>query len=247
MRAAAVTAVTRADLLRARSLSHRRRVADAQRVVAACLERSARPYVALSGGKDSLCVLAIAARLRPGIDAIWSDDELEYPPQPDYVPRAAGTLGAKLTILLGWAQHAGWFSPWRDQPYWREPVAGSLHIGQPVESWSGQQGWDAALLGLRGAESTQRRIALRSRGPTYQVADGQWRCNPLASWTVDDVWALIAGWELPYSPAYDRLAAIGVPRDLQRIGPLPLSPGWVLHAGWPDVYQRLVARYGPRW
>ncbi len=58
---------------------------------------------------------------------------------------------------------------------------------------------------------------------------------------------MIAGMGLPYNPVYDRLAEIGIERERQRVGPLPLTPGWILERGWPEMYRDLVARYGPRW
>lgn len=75
----------------------------------------------------------------------------------------------------------------------------------------------------------------------------QWHCQPIARWLVDEVWAVIAGMGLPYNPAYDEMAAVGVRRDEQRIGALPLAPGWVLERVWPGMYRDLVGRYGPRW
>lgn len=78
-------------------------------------------------------------------------------------------------------------------------------------------------------------------------ASGQWHCQPIARWLVDEVWAVIAGMGLPYNPAYDEMAAVGIRRDEQRIGALPLAPGWVLERVWPGMYRDLVGRYGPRW
>jgi 3'-phosphoadenosine 5'-phosphosulfate sulfotransferase (PAPS reductase)/FAD synthetase len=240
-------AVTRDDLFRARLRAFRDRVARARDAIAAMLANCRRPYVAFSGGKDSLCVLALTASVAPGIAAIWSDDELEYPEQIPYIPRAAEQLGACLTIVLGYAPHGGWFYPWQDQPFWRTPLPGSRVIGMRVEDWAPHAGYDGVLLGLRRQESARRRTHLAASGPWFRRANGMWQANPLAGWDVADVWALIAAWDLPYNPVYDRLAAIGVPRDRQRVGPLPLAPGWYLRVGWPELYQQLVTRYGRRW
>ena len=61
------------------------------------------------------------------------------------------------------------------------------------------------------------------------------------------MWALIAGWGLAYSAAYDVMERIGIPRRRQRVGPLPLAPRSQLEAGWPDVLARLETRYQRRW
>lgn len=240
-------ALLREDALRARLRSWRAKVQRAEELTRRALEQARQPYVAWSGGKDSLVVMALAARVRPGIQAIWSDDELEYPEQPAYVPRAARAVGADIVICSGFARHAGWFWPWRDAPFWREPDPGMLWVREMMDTWSVRHGYDLCLLGLRKAESHYRRIALSRFGVHYQHGTGQWRCHPLAGWDVGDVWAAIAEWDLPYNPVYDVLTRIGVPRERQRVGPLPLSEGWMLREGWPATWRRLNDRYGNQW
>ena len=242
-----MTAVSLADALRFRLPSFQRKLERARALIADALRHSEHPYVAFSGGKDSLLVLALAAAERPGIVAVWSDDELEYADQPTYIPNVCEQLGATLLVTLGYTTHGGWFTPWSDRPYWREPHPDALHIGQRVETWMARQGYDCAFVGLRKSESTSRTAYLSAKGRLYRQRNGMWQCNPLAGWSTDEVWAAIAGLGLPYNPVYDRLAAIGVERELQRVGPLPLAPGWILQRGWPEMYRDLVARYGQRW
>jgi 3'-phosphoadenosine 5'-phosphosulfate sulfotransferase (PAPS reductase)/FAD synthetase len=216
--------------------------------VTVALQQARRPYVAFSGGKDSLATMALATRLRDDIMLHWSDDELEYPEVLDYMAMMQEVAGPQLRITRGFSTHAGWFTPWTDRPFWREPLPGTINIGMRVEDWTEQQGYDLVLLGTRMEESRQRRNWLTQVGPIYRVAGyRQRRCCPLWDWTADDVWALIAGWRLPYCAAYDVYERIGVPRHRQRIGPLPLAPRQYLEDGWPDILTRLEARYGPRW
>jgi 3'-phosphoadenosine 5'-phosphosulfate sulfotransferase (PAPS reductase)/FAD synthetase len=235
------------DLLRWRLSSTQRKVARSRAVIREFLGMVRRPYVAWSGGKDSLVCLALAVEECPGIDAIWSDDELEFPGVQEFIVGAAGELGASLLIAGGWAMHAGWFRPWTDQPFWRSPGHIQVWPGKRLEKWAPEHGWDGMVVGVRADESRQRRKHLARRGEIYQVSTGQVVCNPLARWTVDDVWAAIAGMRLPYSSVYDRMASIGVPRHRARVGPLPLAPGWVLARGWPDMLKQLTDRYGRRW
>lgn len=216
-------------------------------LIAEALATMHDPYVAFSGGKDSLCVLALVREQYPHVRVNWSDDELEYPEQPGYITGLARDWDLNLTITLGYAQHAGWFRPWTDAPYWREPVPGTLRIDMDVAEWVITQGWDGVFLGLRKAENSMRRRYLDAMGRLHDTKRLGWRCNPLAGWSTDDVWALIAGLDLPYNPAYDRMALVAIPRAEQRVGPLPLSPGWLLRAGWPRMHAALRERYGPRW
>lgn len=238
-----MSAVLPEDSLRFRLMQ--RRIERAQRTIADGI--GSRPYVAFSGGKDSLVALAIAASVRPGIEVVWSDDELEHACQPDYIRSTCDALGVRLRIVAGYARHADWFTPWRSEPYWREPLPEMEHINALTEVWAAAEGYTDAILGLRRDESMKRRIALGRRGKVYLPKDGVTRINPLSGWSTADVWALIAGWGLPVNPAYDRMTEVGVPREKQRVGPLPLSPGWILSLGWPEMYRQLTARYGNRW
>lgn len=236
-------AIQPGDALRYRLPSFQAKIARAEAVVAAMLQTCRQPYVAFSGGKDSLVVLDLARRLRPDVAVIWSDDELEYPEQEPYILELARAWNLNLTVTLGYARHGGWFWPWRDAPFWREPVPGAVAAGEPLETWTPRHFYDGCLLGLRRAEAVHRRIYLRARGALHETRGG-WRCNPIAGWSDDEVWAYIAGRGLPYNPVYDRLAAAGVERARQRVGPLPLSPGWVLRAAYPQLWRALTARYG---
>lgn len=240
---------TAADLLRFRLPSFQRRVATALRLVEAWLVTCRRPYVAFSGGKDSLVTLALVQRVAGvAVPAVWSDDELEFPEQAPYVPAACAALGVPLLVVCSHTQHGGWFRSWSDQPYWRAPLPDAIWTGAEYsDRWLAEQGYDGTALGLRRQESARRRTYLTGRHRLYQTVAGAWRCHPLAGWTTDEVYALIAGWALPVNPVYDRLTAIGVPRERQRVGPLPLSPGSELGRGWPDLYAGLVDRYGRRW
>ena len=76
-----------------------------------------------------------------------------------------------------------------------------------------------------------------------------WQCNPIAHWTVMDVWAYIHIHAIAYNKAYDILTALRVPLDEQRIGALAqrtvLGYGQleILKRGWPDLFNRFAARF----
>jgi phosphoadenosine phosphosulfate reductase len=206
------------------------------------------PYIAFSGGKDSLVCLHLASRVKSNIPAIWSDDELEYPEQTTYIPDICLTLGIKLYITSGRRSvHADWFRPWTDRPFWREQLPVTINDDRPIEYMANDLGLHGVILGLRKEESNKRNIYLSKKHESYQTLDGMIRIHPISGWSVYDVWAYIISNNLYYNPVYDRLALIGVELSKQRVGPLPLSPGGHLREAYPEIYRRLLSRYGNRW
>jgi len=214
-----VSAVTAADELRWRLPSFRRKVDRARARVTAMLETCPNPYVALSGGKDSLVTLALVCEQRPGVDI--------------------GRCYSMAPI--------DWIVPWTSEPFFRPPEPDMEDFGASIKTAAGSVGYGGSFVGLRAEEAMIRELNLRRRGMLYQTVNGQWHCQPIARWLVDEVWAVIAGMGLPYNPAYDEMAAVGIRRDEQRIGALPLAPGWVLERVWPGMFRELVGRYGARW
>jgi 3'-phosphoadenosine 5'-phosphosulfate sulfotransferase (PAPS reductase)/FAD synthetase len=241
-------AVDATSLLLFRSRAFQLRLHRALAVVGDAIGKARRPYVAISSGKDSLVVMALALAVCPDIALAWSDDELEYPETVDWFAELRAKAGPQLLVTLGWTEHARWFLPWRAEPPFREPFDGSVRIEMRQDDWMAGLGHDLTLLGTRMGESRRRRDWLLAHGPTYRVSAGTGlRCCPIYDWSADEVWALIAGWGLVYNRAYDTLAVLGAHRSRQRIGPLPLARRDDLAVGWPDLLARLEARYGRRW
>lgn len=243
-----MSALTEADQLRWRLPSFQRKLAAARARVAAMLEATTRPYVALSGGKDSLVVAALVGDQRPGIDAVFCDDELELPETVPYLREVAPQLGLRLRIGRCYSMApVDWIVPWTSRPLWREPEPDMEDLGDSIKVAARLHGYDGHFVGLRAEEAMIRELNLRKRGMLYRTKAGDWHCQPIARWSVDEVWAAIAGLGLSYHPAYDEMAAAGIERERQRIGALPLAPGWILQRTWPEMHRRLVERYGPRW
>lgn len=241
-------ALRREDALRGRTRGFRARVARSGELIAEGLELAPHAYVALSGGKDSLVALALAAGQRPGITAIWVDDELEDADTAATVARQCAAVGATLRSKTGTQRHAGWFTPWRDPPYWRQPQPECLVTRQSVRVLAPRWGHDGVILGTRAAESAGRLIGARRYGPIHALPHMRLATiAPLQWWDVADIWAAIAEWGLPYHPGYDAMSRAGIERAQQRIGPLCLTPGWVLDAAQPGLRRRLEERYGPHW
>lgn len=214
-------------------------------IIGTALKRSRRPYIAFSGGIDSTAVMVLCEMVRPGIPVCWSDDELEVPETVAYMTFMQRVAGPQFQAFTGGATHAGWFTPWSGEPYWRLPLAGTIRARS--SEWHIDHNYDLVILGTRMEENRRRRDWMVQSGPIYGGSTITRRCCPVWDWSRDDVWALIAGQNIPYHTAYNRMEALGIPRKRQRVGPFPLVPRDFMDQLWPELLPHLIARYGNHW
>ncbi|GIV81701.1 MAG: hypothetical protein KatS3mg051_1055 [Anaerolineae bacterium] len=224
-----------------------RRLDKSREIIAEALSVMQAPYVAFSAGKDSSAVLHLVRSMAPDVPAVWSDDEWNLPETYELVEATPNCYRIAARV---W--HAEWFTSWdTDNP---ELPEGTIWVDAPrndgLQTFARQQGYDGVFIGLRAEESSARRKHLRTFGTLfYAEKHGVWQCNPIAWWTVQDVWAYIAAYDVPYNRAYDRLAEMDVPLEHQRIGPFAvervLGHGQLqlLKRGWPDLFNEFAARF----
>lgn len=195
------------DRLRSRLPVYRRRYERGQAIVADWLSQCSAPYVAVSGGKDSVVVLHIvqtAARRhgRPLVPVMWHDSGYEWPGSRRVISRLQEMgLVDELHIARTEADVV---------ELKRQQMAGEITAQQkdevalfkPVRDMVEALQFDAVALGLRQEESRGRRLDGAVHGPIFRRKDGMLRCNPISEWTWQDVFACIAEHQLPLHPIY---------------------------------------------
>jgi 3'-phosphoadenosine 5'-phosphosulfate sulfotransferase (PAPS reductase)/FAD synthetase len=231
-------------LLYARTNLFRRRVEGAKAVIYEALKACPSWHIALSGGKDSTCVLALVRAIAPDIPAVCSVSQWMLPETREYLSRVEN-----LELVASGSDHGtGWYFNWESA---EDVPAGIRWIGDRghVQKNYGRE-VGGVFLGLREEESGRRRAHLRKMGRLFfSQKDQTWHCSPIARWTVMDVWTFIVSNELDYNRAYDRLEEIGIPLEQQRIGPLAVERvlGYgqlaILKRGWPDLFNQFAARF----
>jgi len=198
--------------LHAKLPSYRRRVAEAQAILArAFSEYPGRWCVGVSGGKDSSVALDLA------VCAGWRGElfHFRYRETPTdngrIVADAASRYDLPLVIhdvpgAFDVYDRVGYFFPYPMNDTEKRAVAWmNREYKRQAEQFSQAQGWIGQVWGMRAEESRRRARVLGMRGPIYQTKARQTvTCCPLWNWSGRDVWAYLIERNIPYLPCYDR-------------------------------------------
>ncbi len=249
-------------------------------------EAGHRVIVSFSAGKDSgicleVCLIAARKTGRLPIEVMMRDEEIMFPGTFEYAERVMRredivfhwyTARQPVVNICNRAAPYFWvFDPLLDSSQWMRPMPswieeiGSKNIDHIVipERFPLKTGQKLInVMGLRGSESTGRRLGIfSSKGyMTQENRFGVAHCRPIYDWLDGDVWKAIKdhGWD--YNMAYDAFMRMGMKRYRIRIAPptliiygiemLQMSakiwPRWFdrLSDRLPGV--RLAANYGAR-
>ena len=221
---------------------HRHAVEQARRHVAQWLAQCERPYVATSGGKDSLCTLALVREQAPQTPAVYFDADCSFPEVDEFLVATPNLVRFPadepiLDTIKRFGLHAGAAL---------EKATMQSTVYGPVKRLIAEYGFDAVAYGLRAEESKWRAHHRKLRGHVFRYKrDGVLACQPIAHWTYLDVWAFIVANDLPYCGVYDRMW--DMPEREQRVsywaGETNRENGrlvW-LKRNYPELWNRLAA------
>jgi len=228
--------------LYAKLATHRFKVLLARDYVRRWLSECSRPYVAISGGKDSLCTLALVREQAPGTPAVYFDADCAFPEVSTIVDNTPTTVRypADEPILDTIKRFGLYGGPALERATMQSTVYG------PIKRLIAEHGFDAVAYGLRAEESKGRAHHMKTRGQVFRYKrDGILACQPIAHWTYFDVWAFIVSHNLPYCGVYDRMW--DMPEREQRVsywaGETNRENGryvW-LKRHYPELWNRLAA------
>lgn len=213
--------------IHARSSSYRSRVKRAFEIIEEAERRVGKLFCGLSGGKDSLAMLAmLRAAQAQHVVAVHCSTPLNTPGMAEAAEAAADALGFDYEEIepdLGGATDIWRFLrelP-RDKSILGTELGNMLRrataSGNMLVAYLYGSEFRGAYSGMRADESQGRAMNRRVRGPLYQnTRDGTWMCCPIVDWTGRDVWACITANGLQAPPHYRLL--------YERFGVSPESP-----------------------
>jgi len=199
-----------------------KRLQSATTLVSDWFSLCSSPYVAYSGGKDSQVILDLALHQQPGVTTIWHDEDWVL--VPGFVTEVERYYQTRIIRVRErhaadeFAARYGFF------PRCSAPRPVDFEADTWKEIMTHYQR-DGVLIGLRKAESTARRMALKT--PLRKQKDGLWHCAPLYDWRTEDVWTYIFTNNLLYHPIYRvMMEQGGIDVERARVGPLTAVRVW---------------------
>jgi len=182
-------------LLHAETEEHHTRIAQAQENIAETFRTFRKPYVAYSGGKDSLVMLHLALQQMPDIMVYHWD----YGPY--YMPREIEREVINIAISVGVKAVRCETTPKYVQlKRTAVGVLGKVLYGRVIPQLK-SEGYDCSLIGLRAAESRKRTRRTKS---LFEKDGSIHSAFPIRHLSARDVWAYIVSHDLPYCSHYDR-------------------------------------------
>jgi len=208
---------------------------------------SKKPYLAISGGKDSVAMAGIVNEAAKSIGRdyiLWCHvSDASYPGTEETVIATGERLNRQVILdrspvsafdVVG-QQSAKQFGK---KGYFFEAIARFVRTG----------GYDLAFVGVRAAESARRKKAARVHGELFHsnIPTACWRSHPILWFHVEHVAAALIEFDLPIHPIYEKIAVNNESIRLGYITALDLvHRGTVvfLRVNYPELYQKLITAY----
>jgi len=157
------------------------------------LRRSKSPYVALSWGKQSTCLMHMVFRVAPHIPGLFFRE-------------VESDIIANFNEIIAQFRDR-WPIIYYEEMYypWDENGQRDSHR-KAAERWATTHGADGVFIGFARHESKARRYTLAKvdKNNIFEYKDGFLRCTPLRLWSDDDIAAYVAKYDIPMLDIYHR-------------------------------------------
>lgn len=223
---------------------HQYRIEKSLKIIDVAFQKNKSWYIAISGGKDSTCLLHLVRSIKHNIPAVSSIQEWCLPETKIYL----NSIDNLELVASGSDHNTGWSPNWKSKNDIPNGVKWLGERGNINKNYGRKE--TGVFLGTRIEENSRRRKLFNARGALFfHKENNVWQCSPLAEWSVMDVWAYIFSQKIEYNRAYDKMAQLGISLEKQRIGPLAIDSvlGYgqlaIVRRGWPELFNEYSAAH----
>jgi len=218
---------------------------EAVSILHQCFEVCNKPYLAFSGGKDSLALLILIAELGYQNECMifTQGDDLDFSHKESYCRRVVASLGYEKHHYI--MSEVSALEKLKEMQIYEELSGTFSHV---VAKFVREQSPDAVIMGLRQEESKARRMTIGRYGQMFLAKkDNLHHCFPIGRWTGIDVFAQIVASGIEYIDVYDKDSPDRAPHEIRFSW--AFSPAFAADAGsafwlkkhYPEIFTRLAA------
>jgi 3'-phosphoadenosine 5'-phosphosulfate sulfotransferase (PAPS reductase)/FAD synthetase len=210
----------------------KQKINDALKIIEYFLSITKNSAVSFGGGKDGTAVLILAQMIDPKIRVVCADPPNPLPDRDTHINNCIETLNLNIDrIKYDWNVNAVLDG---SQKY---PDGLKMRM---LSDYQKRNNIDGIIWGCRNAESRARQYNFAKNGYVYQVADGTYRCQPIAKWTAEEALALALVTGYPINPVYEKMDGIYDLNSLHDGTWWPHGVGdekqWWIKKYYPDYY-----------
>jgi len=157
-----------------------------------------KPYIALSGGKDSTVLhhLVVSECGYNNVDVFnFNWGRREVPGIEEHVRQLTSEYGGTLVRRTSEGVQS-------EEKFRENEHLGTQGLFGWIDRLKDERGWEMGLVGIRAEESAARRDKFTGSPPTHNYGPLP-AAAPIHHLTTDDVWAYIVANDLPYHSVYD--------------------------------------------
>lgn len=186
-----------------------------------------KSFISVSGGKDSLVMLALVRQVYPDLPVIHFDLANRAMPGIEvHFPEIEHALACRVQKV--------WVGQYHDEAGMTDNLGQALKLRRVFPSdaefetykeFHQTYRFEGSFVGIRADESSTRHFACKKPVLIYKSKSEfgvKWRIAPMSKWDTNAIWAYIIGNDLPVHPAYIAQMDYGIDPDHSRIASVGL-------------------------
>jgi len=228
------------------------KIEAAKELIEDVIQRSKKPVIACSFGKNSMVVLDMVRQYVPNVHVLFNNTLVEYPETYEFKKEICKKWKINLIetkpLKTFWEIVDEYGFPLFSRKGHNDATKNCCRYLKeyPVDRILRRYKFDLYFTGLSRHESRLREFSAKKYGIYfYSERAKHWKCHPIQDWTKEDVWEYHKIYQIPHSKFYDKVCPEGF--DM-RTGcwccTIPIKYGKIefLRINYPRLWEMLLRK-----